>query len=134
MKSFSRFYVNHIIKNPFIFYAFLSISISAFVWMSLITKINIMRTYSATIVDQKIVLNDTVRDIPIFEEVYVYRDRNEKVIHISTSDINRSEDIIYIHLTEAELIELLEFEEVNIDVVIGHRTLLETIFIRAGRG
>ncbi|MDR0641975.1 MAG: hypothetical protein LBG07_05900 [Treponema sp.] len=134
MKAFSGFYVNYIIKNPFIFYAFLFIGAFTFIVLTLTIKINIIETYSAAVEGKTIKLeNSSISDFT-FEEAYVYSDRNKEVAHVSISKIDFSNNQTYIYLSESDSIKLLGFDKVNIDIVVGQRTLLETIFVRAGRG
>ena len=134
MKAFSKFYVKYIIKNSFIFYTFLLISVGTFIFLTLTIKINIVETYSATVEGETVKLNDTSNLFLKFEEAYVYKDRNTEVIRISESDIDFSNNQIYINLLKYNPTSLHESDQINVDIVVGQRTLLETIFLRAGGG
>ena len=134
MNRLSKFYIKYIISNSFIFYAFLLIGVLVFIILTLTIKINITETYSATVEEGRIKLENNLGSDYTFEEAYVYRDRNEEVVHISISKIDFLNNQTYIFLSETDSIKLLGFDQVNIDIVVGQKSLFETIFVRAGRG
>ena len=128
MKQFSRFYVKYVIKTPIIFYTFLIVGISLFIYLSLSLKLDIVQSIKANIADDKIVLNGEYHNIS--DVIYLYNDRNEKIykFKIKSTENENGKTVFFIDS------DINLSGDVNIDIVIGNRTLFERIFVKAGKG
>ena len=114
--------------NPVIYYMFLLAGVMLFLYFSLSTKLDVVQNVKANIQDNRIIIEgnyDAKSDA-----IYLYNDRNEKIHKLT---IEKSEYIdgqtIFIINNTTEL-----SGDIQADIVTGSQTLLERIFIKAGKG
>jgi len=126
--KFQRLYVKYLIKSPILFYSFLLVGVLLFCVLSVSTKLDVKETFSATYNDNKVTISGEYR--PLSKVIYIYSDRNDKIHKLEYDDI-RIEDGETI-VTIKEDIEIAK--DINIDIIVEQQTLLERIFVKAGKG
>jgi hypothetical protein len=132
MKLFSRLYVKYLIKTPLLFYLFFSIGAILFVYMTISVRIDVMKTYDASYKDGVITIaaNENI----ITEKIFVYSNRNEKIYGVHIDKVVNEEDRMYIYVAQGDDAFEKLLDDIKVDMVIGKQSLLERIFVKAGKG
>ena len=128
MKNFAALYHKYIIKNPVLFYSFLIVFIGLFLYMSLTLKLDVVQTMHTNISDDNYISLDNKYSI-ISDTVFLYNDRNEKIHKLKIEHIEIRDNKTLIFLNNSNDL----YGEINIEIITGKQTLLEKIFIKAGR-
>lgn len=132
-RSFSQAYVKYIVKTPILFYAFLSIGIGIFLYMTLSIQMDVRVTYEAKYEKGDIVFFSSK---PVeWEKIYIYKDRNEKVYSVSVDSAVFEDNTATLHIKEADNSAFKELSgDVYVDVTKTTESLFERIFKKAGKG
>ena len=78
MSRLFRFYSKYVVKNIWLYIAFVIIGIGLFLILAMNTKVSIIETFEGTYADDRLILYEVV-DYPI-EKVYAYKDRSDFVV------------------------------------------------------
>ena len=76
-KKYANLYVKMTAKSPLLFLLLILISIIFLMGVTLMTTVDVIRTYKAKVENNKICVQDIGDIVP--DEVYVYENRNEAV-------------------------------------------------------
>lgn len=132
MKTLSKIYVKYLLKSGVVFYSFLLIGIIGFLLMTLSLKLDMVTTYDAYFAENRIVLNENPNTE--IDSLYAYKARNEKVYSFTVTDVEYIDQymILYIGDTDKSMQNALS-GNIKVDIVAERRTLLEVIFVKAGK-
>ncbi|MCX7748159.1 MAG: hypothetical protein N2645_14935 [Clostridia bacterium] len=123
MKNGSKLYL-----NPVIYYMFLLAGVILFVYLSLNIKLDVVQNVKANIKDDRIIIEGEYNTKS--DAIYLYNDRNEKIYKLTIEHLEYIDgQTVFIINNTTEL-----FGDIQADIVTGSQTLLERIFIRAGKG
>jgi hypothetical protein len=129
MKRFQRLYVKYLIKNPTLYYAFLGFFVAVFLGLSLTIRLDIVKSYPAT-ARGSVITVETAENIGLHgNKVYYYTSRNEKINLATIVKSDYADGRLNLFISETDRLS----GEVTVDLIIGRQTLLERIFVKAGR-
>lgn len=132
MTRFQRFYVKHLIKSPVFFYSFLLFFVALFLVMSLTLQLNEYGVYDAIIEGDKISVEAADTSV-INSHVYYYVYRSEHVYSAKISEVEYRDGKTILTVSSGESEALPNIGAVTVELVSGTRSLLERIFMDAGR-
>ncbi|GHV12991.1 hypothetical protein FACS1894219_07000 [Clostridia bacterium] len=130
MTKFQQWYVKYLVKNPALFYAFLGVFIAVFLIMSLNLKLDVISSYPAEIEGNSVGIQGDNPPPLSSDRLYFYTDRNERIYKANVKSSAVQDGQLLIKLDESGGIS----GEVTVDFIVGTQTLLERIFVKAGRG
>ena len=128
MGKFSRLYVKYIIKTPVVFNLFLLTGVLLFLYFSLNLKLDVIQNTDADIENNRVTVEG--KYTAQSDMLYLYNDRNEKVYkyRIEQIDYEKNQTVFVVNNSDGLS------GKIQAEIVIGSQTLLERIFIRAGKG
>lgn len=127
MSNFSRLYVKYLIKTPVIFFLFLFTGVALFLYLTLHVNLDVTESYEAFIVED-IVTIPGEHEVDS-DTIYLYNDRNEVVYQTEIENA-----IIQDGNTVIDVENSYDLSgEIYVDIVVGEETLLERIFVKAGK-
>jgi len=132
--KFVRFFVKYAVKTPIIYLAIVIIGVSAFVSLTLTTKVPIFETYSGFVS-----YTDHTYSIKIDKEItgdvstiFLYIDKNTATYRIN--DISVNGNTVTFTTNDDEAIMLLQTtSKLSFDVQISSMTLFRQIFLNGGK-
>lgn len=127
--KFERIYLKYVVKSPLLFYTYLGVFIGIFVIAALKLQLEERQAYEAEIYGDKI-------EIPCGsalnlwdDKIYLYLDRNQKVLRLDVEESEYRDGVMYILLSQ-------DREDVagrvTVEIISGKSTLLQKIFMKAG--
>ena len=125
---FTRLYVRYIIKTPVVFYAFLAAGIALFLYLSLGLRLNTMRSVSVWVAENQVIYDGDCASRSDF--LYLYNNRKEKIYKLRIVETVNACGQTVLTVENPEKLS----GEMQADIVTGSQTLLERIFIKAGKG
>lgn len=128
MKCCSRWYVKYIIKNQTVFYTFLVAGILLFLYLSLGLKLDVRQSVTAQVQGNQIIVSEhyeTPSDV-----IYLYRNRGEKIHKLQINQIEYADRKTIFVIENSDDLS----GDFQADVVTGSSSLLQRIFINAGKG
>ena len=123
MKNGSKLYI-----NPVIYYMFLLTGVILFLYLSLNIKLNVVQNVKANIKDNRIIIEGEYYNKS--DAIYLYNDRNEKIYKLTIEDSEYTDGRTVFIINNTTKLS----GNIQADIVTGSQTLLERIFIRAGKG
>ena len=124
--KFSKFYVKHIIKKPFVFYGFLGFGIGLFLYLSLTVKLDVVQSVPAEVSGHQITLkgeHDLTTGV-----MYLYYDRNDRVYKLQAVRCTYEDGNTVCTVEDNQGLS----GKMDADLVLGSETLLKRIFVKAG--
>lgn len=131
MSKFQQLYVKYLIKNPVLFYGFMALFLAVFLGLSLFIKLDVVKSYSASINGNIVSVEGANTELILENKVYYYTNRNEKIYKSEAIDVSYSGGNLSIVITGNEQGEVSG--GISVDVIVGKQTLLERIFLKAGK-
>ena len=126
MKRYQKIYVKCFIKKSLLYYSFLGIFIIIFIVSAILIKVNVMNTYSALWENGVIIINVEDSSLENTEEIYFYKNRNEKIFRVKVMRIEIKNGRTYLYCTNKNW--EVEMGQVTVEAVVGKQSLLERIF------
>jgi len=129
MKNFQRLYVKYLIKNPALFYGFIALFLAVFIGMSLTIKLDVVKSYPAKLTGNMIIVEKSDVTSTSYDCIYYYTNRNEKIYKAKVAGSFFDGGSLIINLIKNEE----TVGDITIDLIVGKQTLLERIFVKAGK-
>ena len=139
MMKFSKFYLNIIIKKPYVFIFTILISVFILVFMLVNIKVDIIETYEVKLETSEgisFVKIDTNKALHNFQNnrVLIYINRNNTIVQINVKEIKIDDECYLLIFNETEkLNDFVGKENLKIDIFVGKESLLSRIFLRGGK-
>lgn len=130
-KQTINIYVKMIVKSPFIFLGLIFLCIVALLYITLSTKVDVVKTYEAKIEDNRIMILEAGPDIP--HNVYIYEDRDKAVYHLEIEPGDVKYDDYNLILSLGDFKFERESDLVKVDIPIKEITLFRRVFLQGGR-
>ena len=126
----ANLYVKLTAKSPFLFISLVLISLASIVYLSLTTKLDIIKTYKAHWDGQSLIIPEVLSFYG--GNAFVYENRNEEVyaLTISPADIKTSKDNTQIAVSDTEMD--FQSDTIMLDIPIGEETLFTRVFAHGG--
>ena len=107
------------------------ISIIFLMGVTLMTTVDVIKTYNVKVENNKICVQDIGDIVP--DEVYVYENRNEAVykVMIKPEMVSQEKDSLEISVNDLGFIP--QADSVNIDVPLRKITLFRRVFLQGGK-
>ncbi len=135
--ALGRKYIRVVTSSPSLFIFFIIIGVILFFSLALTTRIDVIKTYSATLSPDtcEVTLSSSISNIPE-GPAYIYVNKNDEVFSISIEKtVMKQEGLAIYTNTEGErMIKLLSSNTFFIDIPQGKETLLYRIFAKGGKG
>lgn len=132
-----RKYIRLITSSPRLFITFVLFGVVLFLFLTLTTRIDVIKTYSAEVfsVESEIALSIKASDIPV-GSAYIYSNKNEAVFSVFIENVESIKDNVILHFSndERDIIQFLSTQNIYIDIPQGKETLLYRIFVKGGKG
>ncbi len=118
-------------KSPLLFLLLILISIIFLMGVTLMTTVDVIKTYNVKVENNKICVQDIGDIVP--DEVYVYENRNEAVykVMIKPEMVSQEKDSLEISVNDLGFIP--QADSVNIDVPLRKITLFRRVFLQGGK-
>ena len=127
MNRYQKMYVKFFIKKSLLYYSFLGMFIIIFIVSAVSIKVNVINTYSAVWENDVIILNvENSSSLENIEEIYFYKNRNEKIYKEKITRIEVKNGSTYLYFSN-ETKEKGK-NQVTVEVVVGKQSLLKRIF------
>ena len=139
MMKFSKFYLNIIIKKPYVFIFTILISVFILVFMLVNIKVDIIETYEVKLETSEgisLVKIDTNKALHNFQNnrVLIYINRNNTIVQINVKEIKIDDECYLLIFNETEkLNDFVGKENLKMDIFVGKESLLSRIFLRGGK-
>lgn len=118
-------------KSPLLFLLLILISIIFLMGVTLMTTVDVIRTYKAKVENNKICVQDIGDIVP--DEVYVYENRNEAVYKVMIKPEMVSQENNSLEISVNDLGFIPQADSVNIDVPLRKITLFRRVFLQGGK-
>lgn len=130
-KKYANLYVKMTAKSPLLFLLLILISIIFLMGVTLMTTVDVIKTYNVKVENNKICVQDIGDIVP--DEVYVYENRNEAVykVMIKPEMVSQEKDSLEISVNDLGFIP--QADSVNIDVPLRKITLFRRVFLQGGK-
>lgn len=132
MKKYETLYVKYLVKNHILFAIFVSLFIIVFLVGALSIKLELTKSCTGKVYDNRLYIDSSNLDFSDVKKIYLYKNRNENVYHYYSQQVETEKEGVYITLSS--LVEQEIEGAINIEIVLGEQTLLERIFLKAGKG
>ncbi len=124
-----RIYLKYMVKSPLLFYGYLGVFIGIFMIAALKLQLEERQAYEAEICGDKIEIScDSALNL-WDDKIYLYVDRNQKVLRLDVEESEYRDGVMYILLSQSR-------EDVSgrvtVEIISGKGTLLQKIFMKAG--
>ena len=126
MEKFINFYYKYVVKIPTLYFLFIIVGISTFLYFLFNTDVALIQTFEGIYAEDRLIINEAV-DYPI-EKVYAYQNRSDKIITYEIDDaeiIDDSYTVLYI--SKYDLSKTLE-GTIKIDVEKQKISVINIIF------
>lgn len=136
--AFGRRYIRIVAGSPFPYLAFLACMVAVFLFLTLTTKVDRIKTYPVKWVDAggTSVLAVESTAIPA-GKAFLYANKNEHVypVHIRKTESYRDGALLYLDgRPEEEMPGVMDARQLYLDVPHGRATLLYLILVKGGKG
>jgi len=135
--SLAQKYVKYLIKNPLLFLLCVGIGTGMFLYLTLSTKLPIIRTYNAhmNFSGESCCLTIDSEDQVAPEVIYVYQDKYQHVITlpVEKTEMRDGQTVFYTRMPEKQTLEGITAWP-WVDVPVEKTSLFMRIFARGGRG
>ena len=131
VKKFQQLYVKYLIKNPALFYGFIALFLAVFFGLSLTIKLDVVKTYPASINGSIVSVEGANAESILGNKVYYYTNRNERIYKSEATNVIDDGGYLSIAIKGNEQGEVSG--AISVDLVVGKQTLLERIFVKAGK-
>mgnify|MGYP000909501848 CR=1 FL=1 len=133
-----RKYVRLMTGSPFPYLVFLAGLIALFLFLTLSTKVDLIKTYQikAMEVDGTPVLSVAAADIPV-GRAFLYANKNQNVYPVHIQRTETHEDGTFLYLEGSRIwddLRSLGDQTLYLDVPQGEATLLYFILVKGGKG
>ncbi len=130
-KKYANLFVKMTAKSPLLFLLLILLSVLFLFGVTLMTKVDVIKTYNVKIENDKICIQNASDFMP--DEVYVYENRNEAVykIKIEPEMVSRENNSVEISVNQLSFIPQSDY--VYIDIPIQKITLFRRVFIQGGK-
>lgn len=132
-----RKYTKFMTGSPWLFITFVLFGVLLFLFLTLTTRIDVIKTYSAEVmsVESENALSIKAANISI-GLAYIYSNKNEAVYPVL---IERAENLgenftLHFNSSGQDIIKSLSARNIFIDIPQGKDTLLYRIFVKGGKG
>lgn len=127
--KFTKLYLKYIVKSQAIFYLYVGFFAVLFVIVSSRISLQVRSNYEAVVNGNVIeVVTDTEIDFQD-DKIYVYTDKNQRVLPLSVSSAEYQEGIMYCVVEDMQ--EAVN-GEVSVEITTGSKSLFQAIFSKAG--
>lgn len=128
----AKFYMKYAVDSSAFFALCAIVGIALFVSLGLVIKTDITKTYSAVLADGGIKIEEDIEEFTGL--LYVYEDRNEKVIKTSADEVKKDEKSTTFILSPEDMEKISDFKNgASVDVAVGSQSLLKQIILKAGK-
>lgn len=142
--NFSRFYLNIIIKKPYIFIFTILVSVFVLAFMLINIKLDIIKTYEVKLeVSDDVTFIQISKNDKVMEDVFndfqnnkvlVYINRNNLIVQSNIKEIQINGNFYLLILNSSEqLYDFIGIENLKMDIFTGKESLLSRIFLRGGK-
>lgn len=128
-RKLEQWQIKYLVKSPLIYYSFLLLFIAVFLYVSLSLNIDIRKSFSANMSYNEISINSEKMLHSEDGVIYIYKNRNEKIISQSILDSKYSNGTMHFYIEENE--KKLS-GNVTIEIKTGQQSLFAKIFLKAG--
>jgi len=118
-------------KSPLLFLLLILISIIFLMGVTLMTTVDVIKTYNVKVENNKICVQDIGDIVP--DEVYVYENRNEAVYKVMIKPEMVSQENNSLEISVNDLGFIPQADSVNIDVPLRKITLFRRVFLQGGK-
>lgn len=135
--ALARKYTGLIIGSPWLFIIFVLSGLVLFLFLTLTTRIDVIKTYSAELMSKQNKITLSVKAANISAgTAYMYSNRNEAVypVFIERTENLREDFTLYFNSHGQNIIKSLSNRNIFIDIPQGKETLLYRIFVKGGEG
>lgn len=101
MNRIINYYYKYVVKYPVLYFTFIIIGLSTFLYLSLNTEVALIETFEGNYAEDRLIINEVV-DYPI-NIVYAYQNRSDKVIEYEITDmeiIDECYTVLYFRSTD----------------------------------
>lgn len=128
-RKLEQWQIKYLVKSPLIYYSFLVLFIAVFLYVSLTLNIDIRKSFLANMSCNEISIKTEKKIHSEDDIIYIYKNRNEKIISQSILDSKYSNGTMYFYIDENE--QALS-GNVTIEIKTGEQSLFAKIFLKAG--
>ncbi|MDR1262862.1 MAG: hypothetical protein LBK46_05165 [Oscillospiraceae bacterium] len=130
MTKFEMLYVKYLVKKPWLYYGFIAVFVTVFVAMSLFIKLDVVKSYPAVIDNDVITITaDASSMAPT--RIFYYANRNDAVYSSEVTHVDYGDYQVFVTISSNSDGKIRG--AVTVDIVAGKQTLLERIFLKAGK-
>jgi hypothetical protein len=128
-------YIRWMTRTPWPFLGFVGLGIGLFLYLMLSTKIEVIKTYSAQVIQNQTQITVGIKEDLITDAiVYIYSNKNEAVYPVSivkTENVS-PQTLLYFDDNGQKVLSALLGKELFIDITQRKESLLYQIFVRGG--
>jgi hypothetical protein len=128
--NFERWYIKYLVKSPILYYSFLILFVGIFLFSSISLQLDIRKSFPASIDGNKITVITASEITSLDDKIYIYRNRNEKILSESVTKTEFINGVMNFYISEKQA-DISG--EVTIEVTIDKQSLLKKIFAKAGK-
>lgn len=136
--SVGRAYTRLLTSTPIVFILFIWTGAVLFLFITLTTKIDVIRTYQAEIIkiEGELLALSIKADGITAGSAYLYSNKNEAVYPIFIERTERSNDkmVLYMDINDQKVLRAIQSKDIFVDVPQGKESLLYRIVIKGGKG
>jgi hypothetical protein len=128
--KFEQWHIKYLVKSPLLYYSFLILFVGVFLFASLSLKLDIRESFLASANGNEITVKTDSEITPFDGKIYIYHNRNEKILSESVVNTSFSKGIMRFNISNNQT-DLSG--DVTIEVTTGKQSLLARIFAKAGK-
>lgn len=129
-KKTANLFVKITAKNPATFIGVVLLGTFILLFLTISTKINVVRTYEASFDGQKIRIKNELIKMP--KIIYVYSDKNESVYSVNVNgNVEYDSNSTIVNIEDLEINP--DLEHIKVDIPVDETSLFSRVFLRGGR-
>ena len=128
-RRFEQVYIKYGVKSSLLFYTYLGVFVGIFFIAALKIRLEEHQAYTAEINGNKIEIPCSSALNLLDDRIYLYTDRNSKVLRLNVESTEYMDGVMYIVLSENR--DDIK-GNMTVEIISGKSTLLRKIFMKAG--